>query len=165
MCPGKNESAGKHKSGRIRAGNTSLRAALGEAAMAATRTKKTYLSARYRRLTARRGYKDPSSPSPTPSSSPAGTYSPTTPPTTTSACRCSGPDSPDRYALIQEEPVVRRNARRSRVIWTASSISERRDPVSIATATRPTMPQRRNFASTVGSTLGEIRRFCRASSR
>jgi transposase len=57
MCPGNNESAGKHFSGRTRKGNRGLRGALGEAATAASRSKNTYLSARYRRLSARRGKK------------------------------------------------------------------------------------------------------------
>jgi transposase len=57
MCPGNNESAGKHFSGRTRKGNRGLRGALGEAAAAASRSKNTYLSARYRRLSARRGKK------------------------------------------------------------------------------------------------------------
>jgi transposase len=57
MCPGNNESAGKHFSGRTRKGNRWLRGALGEAAAAAARTKHTYLSARYRRLASRRGKK------------------------------------------------------------------------------------------------------------
>ena len=57
MCPGNNESAGKHFSGRTRKGNRWLRGALGEAAAAAGRSKNTYLSARYRRLSARRGKK------------------------------------------------------------------------------------------------------------
>jgi transposase len=57
VCPGNNESAGKHFSGRTRKGNRSLRGALGEAAAAASRSKNTYLSARYRRLAARRGGK------------------------------------------------------------------------------------------------------------
>ena len=57
MCPGNNESAGKHFSGRTRKGDRWLRGALGEAAAAAARTKGTYLSARYRRLAARRGKK------------------------------------------------------------------------------------------------------------
>lgn len=55
MCPGNNESAGRHMSGRTRKGNRSLRAALGQAAIGAARTKNTYLAARYRRLAARRG--------------------------------------------------------------------------------------------------------------
>jgi transposase len=57
MCPGNNESAGKHFSGRTRKGNRWLRGALGEAAAAAGRSNNTYLSARYRRLSARRGKK------------------------------------------------------------------------------------------------------------
>jgi transposase len=57
LCPGNNESAGKHFSGRTRKGNRGLRGALGEAAAAASRSKNTYLSARYRRLSARRGKK------------------------------------------------------------------------------------------------------------
>jgi transposase len=57
MCPGNHESAGKRKSGKIRKGNPWLRAALIEAAHAASRTKDTYLAAQYRRLTPRRGRK------------------------------------------------------------------------------------------------------------
>jgi transposase len=57
MCPGNNESAGKRKTGKTRKGNAWLRAALVEAAHAASRTKETYLAAQYRRLTARRGRK------------------------------------------------------------------------------------------------------------
>jgi transposase len=55
MCPGNNESAGRHKSGRTRNGDRWLRGALGQAAIGAARTKNTYLAARYRRLTSRRG--------------------------------------------------------------------------------------------------------------
>ena len=57
MCPGNHESAGKRQSGKTRKGSKWLRAALVEAAQAAGRTKGTYLSAQYRRLTARRGKK------------------------------------------------------------------------------------------------------------
>jgi transposase len=58
VCPGHHESAGKRKSGKSRHGNRWLRAALGTAAMAATRTKdKTYLGARYQRLVPRLGKK------------------------------------------------------------------------------------------------------------
>lgn len=57
MCPGNKESAGKHFSGRTRKGDRWLRGTLGEAAAAASRTKGTYLSARYRRLAGRRGKK------------------------------------------------------------------------------------------------------------
>jgi transposase len=56
MCPGNNESAGKHFSGRTRKGDRWLAAALGEAAAAAARTRNTYLADRYHRLL-RRGKK------------------------------------------------------------------------------------------------------------
>lgn len=55
MSPGQNESAGKRKSGRTRKGNNALRRTLTEAARAAARTKNTYLSAKYKRIAARRG--------------------------------------------------------------------------------------------------------------
>jgi transposase len=55
MCPGNRESAGKRQSGKTRKGSPWLRAILVQAAHAAGRTKGTYLSAQYRRLTARRG--------------------------------------------------------------------------------------------------------------
>jgi transposase len=58
VCPGHHESAGKRKSGKTRHGNRWLGAALGTAAMAASRTKnKTYLGARYQRLAPRLGKK------------------------------------------------------------------------------------------------------------
>ena len=57
VCPGNNESAGKHHSGRTRKGDTWLRAALGEAAAAAANSKGTYLQAQYRRLAVRRAKK------------------------------------------------------------------------------------------------------------
>jgi len=57
MCPGNHESAGKRKTGKTRQGSPWLRRALTEAAHGAARTKKTYLSAHYRRLAARRGSK------------------------------------------------------------------------------------------------------------
>jgi transposase len=55
MCPGNNESAGKHRSGRTRHGSKWLRIALVEAAQAAGRSKDTYLSAQYARVRGRRG--------------------------------------------------------------------------------------------------------------
>jgi transposase len=55
MCPGNHESAGKRRSGKARRGDQALRAALCEAAWAATRTKNTYLSARFRHLRRRFG--------------------------------------------------------------------------------------------------------------
>lgn len=57
VCPGQNESAGKRKSGRTRNGCVSLRESLTEAARAAARTRRTYLSAQYHRIAARRGSK------------------------------------------------------------------------------------------------------------
>ncbi len=57
VCPGNHESAGKRKSGATGRGNPWLRAALVEAARAAARTKKSYFSAQYHRLAARRGGK------------------------------------------------------------------------------------------------------------
>ena len=57
ICPGNNESAGKHFSGQTRKGSKWLRMALVEAAKAASRTKGTYLAAQYARLKGRRGHK------------------------------------------------------------------------------------------------------------
>jgi transposase len=57
LCPGNNESAGKHKSGKTRKGNRWLRAALTEAALAAIRTKNSAFGARYRRIMRHRGHK------------------------------------------------------------------------------------------------------------
>ena len=57
LCPGNNESAGKRKSGKLRHGNPWLRSLLCQAAWAVSRTKKTYLSAQFHRLAARRGGK------------------------------------------------------------------------------------------------------------
>lgn len=57
LSPGTNQSAGRIKSSATTNGNHWLRAALGEAAWAASRTKGTYLAARYRRLVVRRGKK------------------------------------------------------------------------------------------------------------
>jgi len=54
LCPGNHQSAGKAKSGRTRKGSRALRTALIEAANAAGRSK-SYLSAQYHRLVARRG--------------------------------------------------------------------------------------------------------------
>ncbi len=55
MCPGSNESAGKHRSGRTRHGSKWLRIALVEAAHGAARTKDSYLSSQYHRIRGRRG--------------------------------------------------------------------------------------------------------------
>ena len=55
MCPGNNESAGKHRSGKTRHGSKWLRIALVEAGQAAGRSKNTYLGAHYHRIRGRRG--------------------------------------------------------------------------------------------------------------
>ncbi|MER5686283.1 transposase [Streptomyces sp. NPDC002205] len=55
VCPGHHESAGRTKNTKVRPGNPYLKGALGLAAFGAVRTKDTYLQARYKRLTARRG--------------------------------------------------------------------------------------------------------------
>ncbi len=55
MCPGQHESAGKSTKGTARHGDSWLQRNLAVAAMAATRTKGTYLAAQYSRLVARRG--------------------------------------------------------------------------------------------------------------
>ena len=52
---GNNESAGKQMGGRTRRGNVHLRTALIQAAIAASRTKGTYLKDKFHRLKARRG--------------------------------------------------------------------------------------------------------------
>src|SRR3954453_3256601 len=56
VCPGNDQSAGKRRSGRTRKGAKWLRATLTEAALAAARTKHTYLAAQYQRLRGRRGH-------------------------------------------------------------------------------------------------------------
>lgn len=57
MCPGNNQSAGKIKSSRIRKGNKHLKTTMTQVAWAISRTKKTYLGAKYRALVPRRGKK------------------------------------------------------------------------------------------------------------
>jgi transposase len=57
LVPGREESAGRNRSSRIRKGNKHLKSALVQAAHAAGRRKDHYLGAQYRRLTARRGKK------------------------------------------------------------------------------------------------------------
>jgi transposase len=57
LCPGQNESAGKHRSGRTRKGNRWLRRTLALAAHAAAHTKDTALAARYYRVLRHRGEK------------------------------------------------------------------------------------------------------------
>lgn len=55
VCPGNNESGGKHRAGKARRGNVHLKTALVGAATSAARTKGTYLKDKYHRLRARRG--------------------------------------------------------------------------------------------------------------
>ena len=57
LCPGNNESAGKHRSGKTRKGDRWLRSALTEAALASTRASHTAFAARYRRIMPHRGHK------------------------------------------------------------------------------------------------------------
>ena len=57
MCPSNKESGGRRFAARSRQGNKALKRALTESALAAARTKDTYLSAQYRRIGARRGKK------------------------------------------------------------------------------------------------------------
>ncbi len=57
VCPGNNESAGKHFSGRTRKGSKWLRTTLNECANSAARSKGSYLSSQYARLKGRRGHK------------------------------------------------------------------------------------------------------------
>jgi transposase len=57
MCPGNNESAGKRKSGKTTKGSNYLRAALTQAAWAASHTKSTYVAAQYQKLVRRIGKK------------------------------------------------------------------------------------------------------------
>jgi transposase len=57
FAPGNHQSGGKRYSGRTTKGNRPISAALYQAAWAASRTKDTFLKARYHRLAARRGKK------------------------------------------------------------------------------------------------------------
>jgi transposase len=57
MCPGNHESAGKRKSGKTTKGNHWLREVLVQSAWPASRAKRTYLAAQFRRLAGRRGKK------------------------------------------------------------------------------------------------------------
>jgi transposase len=57
LCPGNHQSAGKRKTGRTRQANRWLKAALCQAAWAATHVRESYLSAQYRRIARRRGKK------------------------------------------------------------------------------------------------------------
>lgn len=56
MCPGNNESAGKHRSGKTRRGDPWLQSTLVEAGWAASRAHHTSMRARFYRISKRRGY-------------------------------------------------------------------------------------------------------------
>ena len=55
VCPGNNESAGRHRSTHTRSGNAWLQSALVEAAWSAIRSKDCYLAVRFWRIAKRRG--------------------------------------------------------------------------------------------------------------
>jgi transposase len=57
VCPGNNQSAGKRKTGRTPQGNRWLKRCLSQAAWAASHTKNTYLSTKFRQIARRRGKK------------------------------------------------------------------------------------------------------------
>jgi transposase len=57
LCPGNNESAGKHYSGRTRSGNVWLKRILCQVGWAASHTRNTYFSAQFRRIAGKRGNK------------------------------------------------------------------------------------------------------------
>lgn len=57
LCPGNNESAGKHYSGKTGGGNVWLKRILCQVAWAASHTRQTYFAALFRRLAAKRGKK------------------------------------------------------------------------------------------------------------
>jgi transposase len=96
VCPGNNESAGKHGSGRTRKGSKWLRVALVEAAHATARTKNSYLAAQYARLRAAGVPRRRPWPWPTRSWSSPGISSPTASPTPTWAPTTSSSARPIR---------------------------------------------------------------------
>lgn len=57
LAPGKNESAGRNRSAKIRPGNKHLKSALVQAAHAASRSRDNYLAAQFHRIARRRGKK------------------------------------------------------------------------------------------------------------
>jgi len=57
LCPGHHQSAGKHKSGRMRHGNRWIKRAFAQSGWAASRANGTYMQAHFRRLCSRRGAK------------------------------------------------------------------------------------------------------------
>ena len=67
LCPKNDESAGKRRSNRLKAGAAWLKTTLVQCAWAAARSKGTYLHAQYVRIRARRGNRKPSALWPLPS--------------------------------------------------------------------------------------------------
>jgi transposase len=57
FCPGNNQSGGRRRGARVRAGDRTLKRAIMEAAHAGSRKKGSFLKARYHRLVGRRGKK------------------------------------------------------------------------------------------------------------
>jgi transposase len=57
LCPANNESGGKKRSARLRKGNRHLKVTMTQVAWAMSRTKQTYLGAKYRALAPRKGKK------------------------------------------------------------------------------------------------------------
>lgn len=57
LCPANNESGGKKRSARLRKGNRHLKVTMTQVAWAISRTKQTYLGAKYRALVPRKGKK------------------------------------------------------------------------------------------------------------
>ena len=94
QCPGNHQSAGKRRSGRTRNGSKWLDWALEEAALAATRSKDTYLAANTRACAPDAATRRHSARSNTRSSSRAGTCCPPARSTTTSAATTSSAATP-----------------------------------------------------------------------
>ena len=88
-CPGNDRSAGKRRSGRTRKGSKWLGIALEEAALAATRSKNTYLARNTSGCASGSDTAEQSAPSNTRCSSPTGTCSPPARPTANSAATTS----------------------------------------------------------------------------
>jgi transposase len=94
-CPGNDQSAGKRRSGRTRKGSKWLGIALEEAALAATRSKGTYLQAQYQRLKPRLGHGRALGAVKHSILSPTGTCSPTARPTAIWAATSSSAATPN----------------------------------------------------------------------
>jgi transposase len=96
QCPGNHQSAGKRRSGKTRKGSKWLDWGLEEAALAATRSKDTYLARSTHDSGRAAAIRRRSAPSSTRSSSPAGTCSPPARSTTTSAATTSNAATPPK---------------------------------------------------------------------